>query len=198
MDTFWKILTKKKSRFFWRALPQYILARAPPVYIGARSPSIYWRALPQYILVRAPPVYIGARSPSIYWRALPQYILARALPVYIGARSPSIYWRALPQYILARAPPVYIGARSPSIYWRRRRLKKNFRVGRPKMDFFGTTGGRILEERNVRPPLNPPLRVLSVSLFSERFFSDTVFPEFVRDLKPCPDYGFSVAILTFP
>ena len=66
------------------------------------------------------------------------------------------FWRAFPLKV--------------SIYWRPRRLKKNFRVGRPKLDFWKSIkGGTLWVGRGSNPwggggggasapPLNPPLK----------------------------------------
>ena len=63
------------------------------------------------------------------------------------------FWKILTK---KSAPPP---KKKISICWRQRRLQKNFRVGRPKLDFlkvpkggpFGSAGGQIPEEETSAP-----------------------------------------------
>ena len=105
------------------------------------------------------------RSSKLISRALPKHcfvpILAKfsapQAKVKIGQKKAFLgtFWKILAEKLR------FFGARSPlkiSIYWRQRRLQKNFKVGRPKLDFLKVPKGDPLGRQGIeslrkgRPP----------------------------------------------
>ena len=106
--------------------------------------QFFCQFLPQLFFV---PIFANFFAPQAnFWKNRPKN-------AFLGT-----FWKILTEKLR------FFGARSPlkiSVYWRQRRLLKNFRVGRPKMDFLksikgGSAGGRIPEEREGRPSPPPP------------------------------------------